>query len=85
MFREKHNLWCVYILKCIDATYYTGCTGNLNNRIAVHKSGKVKYTSDRLPIALVFYCVFPDKYKAYKFEKYLKSGSGKAFANKRFL
>jgi len=34
---------------------------------------------------LVTYITFSDKYKAYNFEKYLKSGSGKAFSKKRFL
>jgi putative endonuclease len=32
---------------------------------------------------LTWYCAFPDKYKALAFEKYLKSHSGRAFANKR--
>jgi putative endonuclease len=31
----------------------------------------------------MWYCAFPDKYKALEFEKYLKSGSGRAFAKKR--
>ncbi|MDX2095626.1 MAG: GIY-YIG nuclease family protein, partial [Alphaproteobacteria bacterium] len=37
------------------------------------------------PWELVWYCAFPDKYKALEFEKYLKSHSGRAFANKRLL
>jgi putative endonuclease len=41
------------------------------------------YTKYRLPIELISYTVFRDKYKAYEFERYLKSGSGKAFAQKR--
>jgi len=47
--------------------------------------GEVGYTSSRLPIELVTYIAFTDKYKAFNFEKYLKSGSGKAFANKRLV
>jgi len=35
------------------------------------------------PRKLVWYCAFPDKYKALEFEKYLKSHSGRAFAKKR--
>ena len=77
--------WYVYILKCRDDTYYTGCTGNLNQRLEAHRNKKVHYTSTKLPVSLEFYCVFADKYKAYNFEKYLKSGSGKAFSKKRFL
>jgi len=35
------------------------------------------------PWELVWYCAFPDKYRALEFEKYLKSHSGRAFAKKR--
>jgi predicted GIY-YIG superfamily endonuclease len=78
-------MWHVYILKCKDETYYTGCTGDLNERIKRHNNGEVKYTSSRLPIELVSYFSFSTKHKAYDFEKYLKSGSGKAFAKKRLI
>jgi predicted GIY-YIG superfamily endonuclease len=53
-------------------------------RILRHKKGYISYTKSRLPIKLITCIAFSDKHKAYKFEKYLKSGSGKAFANKRF-
>ena len=78
-------MWYVYILKCSDGTYYTGCTGNLDNRLERHNKGHVHYTKDKLPIELITYTAFTDKYKAYKFEKYLKSGSGIAFRNKRLI
>jgi hypothetical protein len=42
-------------------------------------------TKYRLPVEVWTYIVFNDKYKAYKFEKYLKSGSGRAFLNKRLV
>jgi putative endonuclease len=45
----------------------------------------VPATKPFLPVELIFYCAFKDKYKAFEFEKYLKSGSGRAFMNKRFL
>jgi predicted GIY-YIG superfamily endonuclease len=79
------DTWNVYLLKCKDSTIYTGCTSNLDNRMKRHNKGEVKYTSTRLPFELITYITFTDKYKAYQFEKYLKSGSGKAFSNKRFL
>jgi putative endonuclease len=75
----------VYILKCSDSTHYVGCTSNLDKRIVRHNRGEVKYTKSRLPIEVLLTINFPDKYKAYQFEKYLKSGSGRAFMNKRFL
>ena len=79
------TMWFVYILKCADNTYYTGCTSDLDDRIKRHLKRENTYTKDRLPVTLIYYSAFPDKYKAYEFEKYLKSGSGKAFAKKRFL
>jgi predicted GIY-YIG superfamily endonuclease len=41
-------------------------------------------TKDKLPIELEMYVAFSDKYKAFAFEKYLKSGSGRAFAKRHF-
>lgn len=78
-------MWYVYLLKCSDGKTYTGCTSNIDERMSRHNKGQVSYTSTRLPVELITYIAFQDKYKAYEFEKYLKSGSGKAFANKRFL
>lgn len=75
----------VYILRCNDGTYYTGCTHNMNDRIMRHQKGDVSYTKNRLPIVLVFHCSFPEKIKAYAFETYLKSGSGIAFRNKHLV
>jgi putative endonuclease len=79
------TMWFVYILQCSDNSFYTGCTSDLCNRIHSHSKGENTYTKVRLPVTLVFYSAFLNKYKAYEFEKYLKSGSGKAFAQKRFL
>jgi putative endonuclease len=76
-------MWTVYILKCSDMTYYVGCTEDINDRLRRHNSRQVRYTSERLPIQVVHQSVFYDKYKAYEFEIYLKSGSGRAFAKKR--
>ena len=77
-------MWIVYILKCSDGTYYVGCTKDIKERVSRHGNGEVKYTSSRLPLEIAHQSVFYDKYKACEFEKYLKSGSGRAFAIKRF-
>lgn len=77
--------WTVYILKCADGKTYTGCTNNLEARIRRHNRGFVSFTKERLPVELITYTVFQDKYLAYKFEKYLKSGSGRAFLFKRLI
>ena len=78
-------MWFVYTLKCSDGTYYAGCTQNIEERLKRHNRGDISYTKARLPIELVVFTAFPDKYKAYNFEKYLKSGSGRAFSSRHFI
>ena len=78
-------MFYVYILKCKDSKTYIGCTEDLKDRFKRHESGWVPATKNRLPVTLVTYIVFQDKYKAFNFEKYLKSGSGRAFLKKRLL
>ncbi len=75
----------VYLLKCADSSTYTGCTQNIEKRLKRHNKGEIHYSSIRLPLELITYIAFTDKYKVFHFEKYLKSGCGKAFSNKRFL
>ena len=70
----------VYILKCADGTYYTGHTNNLDDRIRRHNKAENTYTKSRRPVELITYLAFSDKYKAFPFEKYLKSGAQLSFA-----
>ena len=77
-------MYYVYILQSKgDRSYYIGNTKDLRKRFAEHNAGKQKYSSGKRPFILLWYCAFSDKLPAYKFEKYLKSGSGSAFAKKR--
>mgnify|MGYP000418548823 CR=1 FL=1 len=78
-------MWYVYVLRCKDGTLYVGYTRNLRKRIQEHKNGSVKYTKTRLPVKVIWIGVFLSKKKAVLFEKYLKSGSGKAFLKKRLI
>ena len=78
-------MWHVYILKCSDGTSYVGCTTDVERQIEEHNSNKVFYTKDKTPVSLITYISFSNKYKAFEFEKYLKSGSGRAFLHKRFI
>lgn len=64
---------------------YTGCTSDLKERLDRHKKGYVPATKERLPIELISYFAFSNKYTAFNFEKYLKSGSGRAFVKKHEL
>ena len=78
-------MFYVYILRSIDFPdqKYTGFTENLETRLAKHNSGSVTHTSKYRPWRLQTYVAFSDKDKAINFEKYLKSGSGRAFSKKR--
>lgn len=77
--------YAVYILRCSDETFYTGFTTKIKSRLKAHNNKEVHYTKSRLPIELVQLSQFKIKQKAYDFERYLKSGSGIAFRNKRFI
>ena len=75
----------MYILKSSQTgKFYKGFSKNLKQRIQEHKRGIVKTTYNQ-NYKLVFYCAFQEKTKALHFEKYLKHGSGFAFAKKHFL
>ncbi len=76
-------MYYVYSLKCKDG-FYVGCTNDLRDRLKRHKNSEVLATKNRLPLKLEFYFSINDKYKAFEFEKYLKSGSGRAFISKHF-
>ena len=78
-------LYGVYILKCNNSKHYTGFTTNIKNRLKAHRKGEVSFTKDKLPIKLLHISYFEEKKKAYDFERYLKSGSGIAFRNKRLI
>jgi len=79
-------MFYVYILQSEkDKSRYFGVTEDLKRRLSEHNSGSAKYSDSKRPYKLIWYCAFVDKIKAYNFEKYLKSSSGHAFANKRFL
>lgn len=76
---------CVYILQSLAAEehLYTGITGDLKARLAKHNSGAVAHTSKFFPRRVKTYVAFADEARAIAFEKYLKSGSGRAFAKTR--
>ena len=76
----------VYLLQSESAIgqRYVGVTADLRQRLAEHNAGKSAHTSKYVPWKLVTYVAFSDERKAEAFERYLKSGSGHAFARKRF-
>jgi len=75
----------VYILESVaDAgRHYTGITDDLKARLIKHNAGEVRHTTKFKPWRLNTYVAFSDEKRAFAFEKYLKSSSGRAFAKKR--
>jgi len=71
----------IYSLKCKHG-FYVGCTDDIQGRVVRHQKGQVTATATRLPVKLEFYFAIDDRYKAFELEKYLKSGSGRAFIKK---
>lgn len=70
---EPTKQWCVYIVKCNDNTFYTGCTNNLSKRIDDHNSGKgAKYTRRRSPVVLMWTQNVSSKSSALKLEFKIK-------------
>lgn len=66
----------VYILKCANGKYYTGHTDDLERRIGQHQSGIIKgYTSEHLPVTLMWAQDFPTRYEALDAEMKIKAWS----------
>ena len=62
---------------------YVGFTTDFKKRLDTHNAGGSVHTAKFRPWKLVSYAAFYDKRKAQEFEHYLKTGSGRAFANRR--
>ena len=75
----------VYIIQSTadPKRFYTGVTENLKARLAKHNAGEVQHSSKFKPWRVNTYIAFSDEQRAFAFEKYLKTSSGRAFAKKR--
>lgn len=80
-------MYYVYILRSIifSDQIYVGCTQDLKKRLSNHNAGTTPDTAKYKPWQLEMYLAFENKDKAIDFERYLKSHSGRAFRDKRFL
>ena len=77
-------MWYVYFLELANGDIYAGSTDDLRRRVTSHVRGQVKSTKAYLPVSLKSYVAVGSEDIARRLEKYFKSGSGKAFAKKRF-
>lgn len=65
--------WFVYILECLDGSFYTGITNNLEKRMKIHKEGRgSKYVKRKGFSKLIISKEFPDKSSALKTEYQIK-------------
>lgn len=76
-------MWYVYFLQLDNGDIYVGSTNDLRRRFYSHARGEVAATKTHLPIALKSYVAVRTAKIARDLERYLKSGSGKAFARRR--
>ena len=78
-------MFYVYLIRseAFPEERYIGFTTDLNKRIEIHNAGGSTHTSKYKPWKRIGYHAFAEIRRAQEFEYYLKTGSGKAFANKR--
>jgi predicted GIY-YIG superfamily endonuclease len=83
--RETGEVWYVYFLELDNGDIYVGSTDDLRRRFTSHQRGQVASTRLHRPAILKSYLAVQSEDRARSLERYFKSGSGKAFAKKRFL
>jgi predicted GIY-YIG superfamily endonuclease len=76
----------VYIIRSDSdpRRHYVGITGNPDSRLRWHNEGLVGHTVSNRPWSFVVVIEFPTEGAARRFERYLKSGSGRAFSKRHF-
>ena len=69
------SFW-VYMLQCVDRSYYVGHTDELAKRALQHDRGEVRvYTSPRRPVRVVFTQEFASREEALAAERQIKGWS----------
>ncbi|MBK8206752.1 MAG: GIY-YIG nuclease family protein [Planctomycetes bacterium] len=81
------KLYYVYVLRSQlhPKQIYIGYTEDLQGRINQHNAGQSLHTSKFAPWDCMVALRFPTKGIAVTFERYLKTGSGRAFLKRHFL
>jgi len=76
----------VYILRSITHPdrHYVGLTSDVAERLSWHNNGPSGVTLHNRPWSLVVSLEFADAAIAARFARYLKTGSGRAFATRHF-
>ncbi len=65
--------WFLYLLECVNGSYYAGITTDVAARFAAHQSGKgARYTRANPPLRIVGQVAYEDRSAASKAEWQLK-------------
>ncbi|QQR83475.1 GIY-YIG nuclease family protein [Candidatus Peregrinibacteria bacterium] len=80
-------MYYVYILRSLKVLNetYVGFSTDFERRLAEHNLGKSIHTNKFKPWKIDVLVSFENRKKAEAFEKYLKTGSGRAFAKRHFI
>ena len=82
--RPKPGEFCIYVLKCMDDSFYIGQTEDFSRRYQDHCSKKVSWTASRLPVEPIHWEVFDSREKAVKRERDLKTGFGRKWLKRKY-
>ncbi len=76
----------VYIIESLSAPgrFYVGSTADVLRRLSEHNSGESSHSAKFKPWALRVTITFQEDFRAHAFERYLKTGSGRAFQKRHF-
>jgi putative endonuclease len=81
-----YGKYTVYVLRsdAYPRRHYVGTTTDLLEHLAWHNAGSCRHTVSNRPWSVVVSMEFAREAVARRFAKYLKSGSGRAFAKRHF-
>jgi putative endonuclease len=76
----------VYILRSQSDPdrHYVGVASDVDERLEWHNAGPTGFTREHRPWSVLVSIEFPTELEATRFERYLKSGSGRAFTKRHF-
>jgi len=83
--RPAAGMFCVYVLKCSDGSFYIGQTDNFPRRLREHCAGEVSWTASRLPVDPIHWEVFESREQAIKREHELKTGYGRQWLKREYV
>jgi len=79
----KRHVYVLRSLRC-PKRHYIGLTSDLDARLDAHNTGQSKHTAKHMPWEVRVALSFAEAECAAAFERFLKSGSGRAFTKRHF-